>query len=344
MGGLRVCGQRAGDMGMREREWLIPGIILTAVSGSSALIAIPNYTGLVAALMIYPAWIAAAAVIGSLCLLVRMARLKVERPMREMWRMAVEDWNRFTRVTAIVLVAGLNMISFMWIKPLLNYLVPFWADPYLAQLDYLLFFGHDPWTLLIWLNQPGAAFIYHPMWFGTMILALILVAWAPMSPERSAIMLAYFVLWSVVGPVLHSMLPAAGPIFYERIGHGDRFAGLQEWPETRQVSDYLWTVYASREFGAGSGISAMPSLHVTIATWVAISARLFARWLALPAILFATMIFLLSVALGWHYAVDGVLGALCALGCYFGLLAWFRQRQMGRGSSEKQVPTLQPIR
>lgn len=329
---------------MKELNWLIPSVILTLICGTGALLAIPNYAGLIAALKIYPAWIVAATLIGALCLLLRMARLKEARPIAELQRLAVDERARLHLVALVVLVSGLNMIAFMWVKPLLNYYVPFWAGPYLARIDNFLFFGHDPWRLLAWLNFPAAGVIYHQVWFVMMILALIIVAWARPSPEKSAMMLTYFVLWSLIGPLVHSLMPAAGPLFYERLGYGDRFANLHQWPETKQISDYLWSTYASRQFGAGSGISAMPSLHVTMASWIALAICTFERSLALPAILFAGMIFLMSIALGWHYAVDGIVGAACAVGCYSALLAVFRPNSMPIRKSTGKIPALEPLR
>ena len=329
---------------MRERDWLIPSIVLTLLCAASAILAVPNRSGLTAALSIYPAWVAAAAVIAAICLFIRMVRLKIKHPSLELQRLLREEPGRAAFAGLVVMVAGLNMIAFMWVKPLLNYAVPFWADPYLARIDHLLFLGHDPWPLLAWLNFPAAGSVYHQVWFAMMILALILVAWAPASPEKSAMMLTYFLLWSLIGPLLHSLMPAVGPIFYERMGYGDRFSGLPEQPETRQIADYLWTIYANRHFGAGSGISAMPSLHVTLGVWIALAIHVFARWLTLPATVFAAMIFLMSIALGWHYAIDGIVGAAATLGCYFTLLPRFRERYWMKPQGTGRVPALEPVR
>ncbi len=110
---------------MSERQWLIPSVVLTLGCGGVAIFAIPGHVGLAAALTIYPAWIVAAAVIGALCLLVRMARSQVAHPLRELRRMAVEERGRLLFVGLIVLLSGFNMVTFLALKPLLNYLIPF---------------------------------------------------------------------------------------------------------------------------------------------------------------------------------------------------------------------------
>ena len=314
----------------KESDWLIPSVLLTMACGIAVLLHIPDYRVLWAAMTIYPAWMAAALVLACLCLFARMVRQRVASPALELRRILAHERGRLTLTALAIALAGLNMITFMWVKPLLNYLVPFWAGPWLAKLDWLLFLGNDPWTLLGWLNFPAAGLIYHPAWFAMIILALLIVAWAPASPEKSAMLLSYFTLWTLVGPVIHTLLPAAGPLFFERLGYGARFAELHQWSETRQVADYLWTIYASRNFGAGSGISAMPSMHVTMATWSALAISTFARGFAVPAKLFALLIFLMSIALGWHYAADGLVGAAAALCCHRALLAWFRREARPR--------------
>ena len=56
----------------------------------------------------------------------------------------------------------------------------------------------------------------------------------------------------------------------------------------------------------------MPSLHIATVAWMVIAVREFApRW-TLPISGAGLLIFLLSVSLGWHYAVDGIVGALGA--------------------------------
>lgn len=238
-------------------------------------------------------------------------------------------------MAACILVAGLNMIAFMWIKPLLNYMVPFWADPMLAAIDHSLFLGHDPWALFTWLNSTPAAIFYHRGWFALMILTLVIVAKAPPSADKSAVMLSYFFLWSVIGPLIHSLIPAAGPVFFAQMGYGDRFGELRGVPETRQAANYLWVIYAGERFGPGSGISAMPSMHVATTAWMVICVQIFARrWLTAMAAV-GILIFLLSISLGWHYAVDGIVGGASALLCHRAVRAFYRRR-----SSAVPTPSL----
>ena len=302
---------------MGERAWLVPSVVLTICSGAIALLIMPNHSGVLPALGLLPLWLFVSAALASIYAFLRMVFARVESPFAHIARTVREDWRALLLIGTGITVAGLNMIAFMWTKPLLNHFVPFWADPYLARVDRMLFFGRDPWTLLDWLNSFGTAIFYHRGWFACMIVTLLVVLTRPASPRKSAIMMSYFLLWSVVGPVIHILVPAAGPVFFEKLGYGSEFAGLHVPAEMTQMSDYLWTVYTGEQFGPGSGISAMPSLHIATTAWMVIAIYVLARrwtWaIALPGFL----IFLLSISLGWHYAVDGIVGALCALGCYW---------------------------
>ena len=311
---------------MRERDWLVPSMVLTFLSGLFGILMIPSYSGILPAVAMLPWWMIAAAFLGSVYSLFAMMLAGVERPLARIGQFFVRDWPRAAFLTFAVFLAGLNMTTFMWVKPLLNYLVPFWADQLLADADKAIFLGHDPWTLLTWLNNTPAAIFYHRGWFALMILTLLAVLSARPSPEKSALMLTYFLLWSVVGPLVHTLLPAAGPVFFAELGYGDRFAGLQAVPETMEVADYLWRIYSGEGFGPGSGISAMPSLHIATTAWMIVAVHVFARRWLVPMAVAGLLTFLLSISLGWHYAVDGLVGGAAALLGYRALLSFYSDR------------------
>ena len=82
-------------------------------------------------------------------------------------------------------------------------------------------------------------------------------------------------------------------------------------PITTELATMLWGYYASASFGPGAGISAMPSLHIATSVWVCIAFyRTIWFW---PVAAASFLIFLLSISLGWHYAVDGFVGGAACL-------------------------------
>ena len=317
---------------MSERGWLVPSVALTVALGASALLLTPNYSGIMPALGMLPMWLFASAALACVTGFFRLIAEGVKDPIPHIVRSAFRNWRDVLLLASGVTLAGLNMIAFLWIKPLLNYFVPFRADPFLAQLDRALFLGHDPYTLLGWLNSMPMALFYHRGWFALMIATLLLVLSRPPSPRKSAAMLSYFLLWTLVGPVIHVLVPAAGPVFFERLGYGHQFAALWLPDEMVKMTDFLWYYYSSGDrFGPGSGISAMPSLHIATTAWMVIAVHAHARRWTWPMAAVGTLIFLLSVSLGWHYAVDGLVGAGAAIACYRLALAFYEGRFSARG-------------
>jgi hypothetical protein len=311
---------------MSDRDWLVPSTLLTCLSGAVALALIPSYRGIMPAVGVLPYWMLAAAMIGAIYGFFVMVAAGVDSPFQRIREAVIDDRRRFLVIAFALCIAGLNLTTFMWTKPLLNYLVPFWADPLLADMDYWLFLGNDPWTFLTWLNSSAFALFYHRGWFVMMILTLIIVLAKPASPQKSALLVTYFLLWSVAGPVIHTLLPAAGPIFYAEMGYGERFAALQNVSETSNVAEYLWNVYSGQGFAPGAGISAMPSLHIATTAWMLMALHIFRHRMMVPMALAGFLIFLLSIALGWHYAVDGIVGGAVALLFYRGLLFYYEAR------------------
>jgi hypothetical protein len=323
----------------RDRDWLLPSVALTLLSGVVGILLIPDSSGMMPAVRVLPMWMIVASILGSIYAVVPMMLARVESPFADIRRFLVRDWRSVAFWTLVIFLAGLNMTTFMWIKPLLNYLVPFRADPLLASIDNAIFLGHDPWVLLTWLNTTPAAIFYHRGWFVLMIITLIAVLTAKPSAEKSALMTTYFLLWSVVGPVIHILLPAAGPVFFAQLGYGDRFAELKGVVETRELAAYLWNVYAERGFRAGSGISAMPSLHIATTAWMIVAVRVVARRWTMPMAAAGLLIFLLSISLGWHYAVDGIVGGGVGVLCYLAVRALYSGAPYARGGVALGTPS-----
>ena len=128
-------------------------------------------------------------------------------------------------------------------------------------------------------------------------------------------MISFFLVVSA-SAILQYALPSAGPIFYERLGFGDRFADLPSRPWATITADYLWANYLDNGSRVGAGISAFPSLHVAGAAWVATGATGFSRKLAPLAWAYFVLILMGSVFLGWHYALDDIAGLVIALIMY----------------------------
>jgi membrane-associated phospholipid phosphatase len=83
----------------------------------------------------------------------------------------------------------------------------------------------------------------------------------------------------------------------------------------------LWYAYTHNVEALGFEVSAMPSVHVASATLLALFGFAIARPIGVLLGLIAICTFVASVALGWHYALDGYVGAILAC-----VIWWFAGR------------------
>ena len=225
------------------------------------------------------------------------------------------EWPTISRAFWWAVVLGLAMALHGWGKSMIPHVTAYWADPYLADLDQLLF-GQDPWRLvrhdLLTPIYAKAYVCWFPITFGTMGL----LAFSRRDHHR--ILTLFLAVMITGGTIGQYVLPSAGPIFYERMGLGLRFHELVATndPTFGRFADYLWTNFTASSANLGTGISAMPSMHVSMAIWTVIAARAIWAPLAVPAAVYALLVWLASISSGWHYATDGLVGALVVLVCY----------------------------
>jgi PAP2 superfamily len=227
---------------------------------------------------------------------------------------------RLAMVLPVFLLLPVMMSTFTYFKFLIPFLQPFEFDARFAQWDRILHFGYEPWELLQPIfGYPMASavvnFIYH-LWLFVMFSVLL---WQTFSLSRPRLRMRYFIsfvlMWILLGNVAATLLSSAGPVYYGRItGLADPFAPLMAylhqasqtaWLPALDVQDMLWRAYADQDLGIGSGISAMPSMHVAISVSFVFLGFAVRRWLGVLFSIFAAAILIGSVHLGWHYAIDG---------------------------------------
>jgi hypothetical protein len=224
--------------------------------------------------------------------------------------------------------------AFSYLKSVIPLMQPFYLDPLMHEWDRALHFGIDPWRLL----QPLVGYtlityvinLVYALWFLAFQAVLILQICATGDRRlRMQYLLTQALTWSLVGNLAAMLMSSAGPCFYGLLHagpdpYGPLMAYLHDMPARMSfavfgndiqipfgalvLQDMLWQGYTSHDFGFGRGISAAPSMHVA-STWlmwrlawhVGGKARIFGS-------LFLAFIFVGSIHLGWHYALDGYLG------------------------------------
>lgn len=226
------------------------------------------------------------------------------------------------------------MASFNAFKQMVLPLAGYGMDPVFAQADHILFLGHDPWRAThALLGSPQVTMVmdgaYHS-WFVPMSIGIILCAWLGTSSYRlrTQYMFTYLGVWIGIGSLLAYLLPSAGPCFYSRLvspspSYDALLAALADIQEATggsilslRLQDALIRVHDLRTLSVGAGISAMPSVHVSLATLFALGAfriNPVAGWVFR---VYAALIWVASIHLGWHYAVDGIVGSAMTIGIW----------------------------
>lgn len=228
------------------------------------------------------------------------------------------------RVIPALLLGALFMVffgAFSGMKNLIPVVNPYTWDPTFANLDARLHAGVHPWQLLhSILGYPlatSALNVFYNVWFFLLIFIFFWQASTPHLPRvRLQYLLTFFLAWIVIGHILATVFSSAGPCYYEAVvgvGQGNPYANLMAY--LRQANEHyqiwalsaqemLWNAYREKELRMGSGISAMPSMHVSTAFLFALLGWKWGKPYNFLLTIYCVLIVLGSVHLAWHYAVD----------------------------------------
>ena len=271
-----------------------------------------------------PLWAIAAITFSSARLL--FARLR--------WRGASSLWRWEAIVGALLVIAVIVpfQTTFSSIKRTMDDVRGFPWDPALAEVDRLVHGGHHPWEWLAWMakNRDLADWLdrLYLWWFPAVTLFLFWAAWTPWARLRQRALISTVLVWIVCGNVAAFALASAGPCYYrfvvpdgpdpyERLlGTLDLYARDGLSIQARAIQRTLWKASTQDPIAPFRGISAMPSVHVAMAVLMALVG--WARHPLAGAVLatYAGVILIGSVVLGWHYAIDGYVGGVMAVGIW----------------------------
>jgi len=139
-------------------------------------------------------------------------------------------------------------------------------------------------------------------------------AWKEGALRRRQFVLALTLVWLGLGALLATAGASAGPLFLDRV--------LPDAGASNEMLDYLsavdrrfqlltlggkqllWTAHQGRSGNPFTGISAFPSIHVSVAALYVLVFLGENRLWAGIATVYTCVIVLGSVHLGWHYAID----------------------------------------
>ena len=179
--------------------------------------------------------------------------------------------------------------------------------------------GRDAWRLL----QPVLGYpivtsalsgVYLAWFFVVYATSIYFCFMAKQHELRAQFFITYFASWTVCGVILATAFQSVGPSFVGPLLGDHRFDEQMAYLRTSnehfpvlilRAQDFLLAARLDSSNGLGAGISAMPSMHVAMATLMALTAARVSRAWAIAGYGFLAAIMIGSVHLAPHYAVDG---------------------------------------
>jgi len=229
-----------------------------------------------------------------------------------------------------VLLLPLFSSVFTTFKTSIPEIAPYSWDPIFMELDRTLHGGQQPWELLQpLLGYPiltGILGFLYNVWHGMILIVYWQMIRIRDRELRMQFLLSFVLAWAVLGSLFAFMFSSAGPCYYGNVVTGaNPYADLMTYLYSAHdvlpnrsiyAQEYLWRLYEQGKAGLGGGISAMPSLHVSVALLIFLLMRNFGRTATWISGVYVIIILTSSVHLGWHYAIDGYVGLIG------GWLAW----------------------
>jgi hypothetical protein len=229
--------------------------------------------------------------------------------------------------------------------------IPFgYWDAQFMEWDRILHFGIHPYVLFDpLLGHPVVTKLLdlaYYVWFPVIWVSLVWQAWhgSRESATRSQYLVAFALCWILLGSLAAIAFSSAGPVYYgEVVSGGDPYAELMrhlhlvdaEYSlKSLWAHELLWQSYVDGKLIEFGGISAMPSLHVSMCVLLAILGFNVDRRIGWAYTVFAVLIFLGSFQLAWHYAIDGYVAAIGTAGIW-----WFSGKVVRSWRTRIGLPT-----
>ncbi len=298
-----------------RRDWAIYGFVLIYVVASGAIGIALGAGQKFMPLLYVPRWVEMLSLVVAMQISLQgLLSLQSSTPLSDLRSRLAERRVHWTSGVLLCAAGALLHGAYTSNKTIAPDLLAFRFDVRLAEIDAIIH-GVDAWRLLTWLNPftDVIQLIYGVAWI---TLVFLVTAVAMMSPTlahlRSRYAWTFILCWTVLGNWVSSLTLAAGPAFYQRVTGDPRFTPLMDFlaqhdegASAHVLQNYLWTAYTGGAAGFATGISAFPSMHLSMSTLFALYAFKASRPLGWAFTAFGVLILFGSVHLGWHYAVDG---------------------------------------
>jgi hypothetical protein len=253
---------------------------------------------------------------------------KPKHPIRCLFQVIRKDYLTSEKITVLAIFMvffPLFSSSFTYLKSMIPFFNSYSWDPFLADLDRLIHFGYDPWRLL----QPAFGHpsitmtinIFYNLWIFFWFFYFFYIFFSLNKKNlRMQFLISFVLCWGIIGVVMATLFSSAGPCYFSRLYANDPYfhdlmtylnlANKDHSIWALNTQNVLWQRYTEADLGVGSGISAMPSMHVSITFLITLTHYQINRKIGLILLLYTLIIFFGSIHLGWHYAIDGYLSII----------------------------------
>jgi hypothetical protein len=234
----------------------------------------------------------------------------------------------------------------MWKSAIPMFYPGFTWDPSLEQLEIWVHGDHPDRLLAPLFGSPRAILfldrLYHA-WFYMLFTLVIWQAWEADNRRLRQFWMSFALVWVVLGIIVATAFASAGPMYAgldrASASYTDLLARLEAAealaPLFVHISSWsLWEAFRQPGISIGDGISAFPSLHIALASLAVIAAWQANRWLGGLAASYALLLFVGSIMLGWHYALDGEVAIIGAAVIWMVTGRWARAAYPRRAASE----------
>ena len=276
--------------------------------------------------------------ISSTAYLIYLISVREKRPLikfLDLIKTPFKMWEESINIALIITLIALTLSMYTDVKESIPDNINYYLDPYLIKIDNALHFGITPWKITHYLfSSPISSAVinlFYNLWFFICWIFLITFCFLYKNPSlRERTLISFLLCWTINGGIAATAFASVGPCFYDLFNEGsNQFIDLMQTLNQQNIyldqegfflkvwalntQNILWESYVTQSSEFGGGISAMPSMHVSMATLMALATYSWRKWLGIIFWVYMLIIMIGSVHLGWHYAVDGYIGSLMTI-------------------------------